>query len=61
MLCRYAISGKLLKSLGWEPTTKLSERILEFSQWMLAHPRWLDMEQEEACSHLVSQTASCLL
>ena len=25
---RYAISGQLLKELGWEPTTRLSERII---------------------------------
>ena len=57
---RYAISGKLLQSLGWVPTTKLSERIIEFAQWMLANPRWLDMEVGEGCGDLVSQTASCL-
>jgi len=39
---RYAISGELLKSLGWEPKTKLSERITEFTKWMLENPRWLD-------------------
>ena len=63
MLYRYAIDGKLLKSLGWVPTTKLSERIIEFAQWMLANPRWLDMEVGEGCGagDLLSQTASCLL
>ena len=61
MISRYAISGKLLKSLGWEPTTKLSERIIEFSRWMLANPRWLDMEKGEGCGELLSQTASCEL
>lgn len=39
---RYAISGELLKSLGWEPRTKLSERIGQFTKWMLDNPRWLD-------------------
>ena len=39
---RYAISGELLKGLGWEPSTKLSERIAEFTNWMLDNPRWLD-------------------
>ena len=59
---RYAISGELLKSLGWEPTTKLSERIIEFSQWMLDNPRWLDMEESQTCGQVVreSETASCL-
>ena len=53
-----------MKSLGWEPTTKLSERIIEFARWMLANPRWLDMEAGEVCGgggDLVSQTASCLV
>ena len=61
-MVRYAISGELLKSLGWEPTTKLSERIIEFSQWMLDNPRWLDMEVEETCGKMVSgsETVSCL-
>jgi len=53
---RYAISGQLLKTLGWEPTTKLSERIIEFSQWMLDNPRWLAMDPR-----LASETASCLI
>ena len=53
---RYAISGQLLKTLGWEPTTKLSERIIEFSQWMLDNPRWLAMDPS-----LASETASCLI
>lgn len=39
---RYAISGELLKRLGWEPRTKLSERIDQFTKWMLDNPRWLD-------------------
>ena len=52
---RYAISGQLLKSLGWEPTTKLSERIIEFSRWMLNNPRWLAMDNQVALD-----AASCL-
>jgi len=39
---RYAISGDLLKSLGWEPSTRLSQRIGQFTHWMLDNPRWLD-------------------
>ena len=38
---RYALDGELLKSLGWEPTTKLSERIAETVKWTLKNPRWL--------------------
>jgi len=39
---RYAISGDLLKSLGWEPKIKLKERIGQFAEWMLNNPRWSD-------------------
>jgi dTDP-glucose 4,6-dehydratase len=38
---RYALDGGLLKSLGWEPTIKLSDRIAEVVQWTLANERWL--------------------
>lgn len=38
---RYALDGSLLKSLGWEPKIKLSERIGEMVQWTLANERWL--------------------
>jgi dTDP-glucose 4,6-dehydratase len=38
---RYALDGGLLKSLGWEPKIKLSERISEMVQWTLANERWL--------------------
>ena len=38
---RYALDGGLLKSLGWEPKIKLSERIGEMVQWTLANERWL--------------------
>jgi dTDP-glucose 4,6-dehydratase len=38
---RYALSGDLLKSLGWEPKIKLSERIGEMVQWTLNNHRWL--------------------
>jgi nucleoside-diphosphate-sugar epimerase len=31
----------LLKSLGWEPRIKLSERIDEMVQWTLKNERWL--------------------
>ena len=31
----------LLKSLGWEPKIKLSERIKEMVQWTLENDRWL--------------------
>lgn len=38
---RYALDGGLLKSLGWEPKIKLSERITEMVQWTLENKRWL--------------------
>jgi dTDP-glucose 4,6-dehydratase len=38
---RYALDGGLLKSLGWEPKIKLSERIKEMVDWTLANERWL--------------------
>ena len=38
---RYALSGDLLKQLGWEPRIKLSERIKETVDWTLANDRWL--------------------
>ena len=38
---RYALDGGLLKSLGWEPRIKLSERIGEMVQWTLKNERWL--------------------
>lgn len=38
---RYALDGGLLKSLGWEPKTKLSDSIKYMVDWTLANPRWL--------------------
>lgn len=38
---RYALSGELLKSLGWEPKIKLSERIRGMVHWTLENDRWL--------------------
>ena len=38
---RYALDGGLLKSLGWEPKIKLSERIKGMVQWTLENDRWL--------------------
>lgn len=39
---RYAISGDLLKSLGWQPKIKLRTRIQQFAEWILNNPRWSD-------------------
>jgi dTDP-glucose 4,6-dehydratase len=38
---RYALDGGLLKSLGWEPKIKLSERIADMVNWTLENDRWL--------------------
>lgn len=38
---RYALSGDLLKSLGWEPKVSLHERIKEVTEWYLKNPEWL--------------------
>ena len=38
---RYALDGGLLKSLGWEPKIKFSERVKEVTEWTLANDRWL--------------------
>ena len=38
---RYALDGGLLKSLGWEPKIKLSERIKGMVEWTLENERWL--------------------
>ena len=38
---RYALSGELMRSLGWEPKISLSERIKQVSDWYLLNERWL--------------------
>jgi len=38
---RYALSGELLKSLGWEPKIKFSDRVKEVVDWTLVNTRWL--------------------
>jgi len=37
---RYAISGDLLRELGWRPKMSLKQRIDEFSQWIQENPQW---------------------
>lgn len=39
---RYALSGDLMRSLGWEPKIAFSERIKQVSDWYLENTRWLD-------------------
>ena len=38
---RYALSGDLMRSLGWEPKIALSQRIEEVTKWYLNNLRWL--------------------
>lgn len=38
---RYALSGDLMRSLGWEPRVALSDRIKEVSDWYVNNTRWL--------------------
>lgn len=38
---RYALDGGLLKTLGWEPRIRLSDRVKEVVEWTLANDRWL--------------------
>ena len=40
---RYALDGGLMKSLGWEPKLKLSERIQQVSDWFLKNDKWLNI------------------
>tara|TARA_B100000424_G_scaffold232791_1_gene195776 strand:+ start:10232 stop:11260 length:1029 start_codon:yes stop_codon:yes gene_type:complete len=40
---RYALDGGLMKSLGWEPKLKFSERIHQVSDWFLSNSEWLDI------------------
>lgn len=38
---RYSLSGKYMKTLGWEPQIALSERIEQVVNWTLDNDRWL--------------------
>jgi dTDP-glucose 4,6-dehydratase len=38
---RYAMSGDYLRTLGWQPRVRLSDRIQQVVNWTLAHPHWL--------------------
>jgi dTDP-glucose 4,6-dehydratase len=38
---RYAMSGDFLKSLGWEPRIKFTERVKQVVEWTLLNERWL--------------------
>lgn len=38
---RYALDGSRLRTLGWEPRQKVSERLAQVVNWFLTHPDWL--------------------
>lgn len=40
---RYALSGDLMRSLGWEPKIALSERIKQVTDWYMENTRWLEI------------------
>jgi dTDP-glucose 4,6-dehydratase len=40
---RYALSGDLMCSLGWEPRVALSDRIKEVTDWYQENTKWLGM------------------
>jgi dTDP-glucose 4,6-dehydratase len=40
---RYALSGELMKSLGFEPKISLSDRIKQVSDWYIKNPKWLQL------------------
>jgi dTDP-glucose 4,6-dehydratase len=40
---RYALSGDLMRSFGWEPRIALTERIKQVSDWYLQNQRWLEI------------------
>lgn len=40
---RYALSGGLMKSLGWEPRVALTERIKQVADWYTENPKWLQL------------------
>ena len=40
---RYSISGEKMKSLGWEPSIKLRERIDQLVKWSLDNPSWMEL------------------
>ena len=38
---RYALSGEVMRGLGWVPRISLTQRIYDVTEWSLAHPQWL--------------------
>ena len=40
---RYALDGGLMRTIGWEPKLKFSERIQQVSDWYLSRNEWLEV------------------
>jgi dTDP-glucose 4,6-dehydratase len=40
---RYALSGDLMLSLGWQPKVSLENRITQVAEWYTENPRWLGL------------------
>lgn len=40
---RYALSGELMRSHGWEPRVSLTNRIEQVTEWSLKNPKWLNL------------------
>ena len=40
---RYALSGDLMRTRGWEPKVSLSERISQTVEWYVENKRWLGL------------------
>ena len=38
---RYSLSGAKMKSLGWTPSIKLTERISQVVKWSLENQNWI--------------------
>lgn len=38
---RYSLDGSLMKSLGWQPSISLSDRIKQVNDWYLNNKKWL--------------------
>jgi len=39
---RYALSGDYMKSLGWQPSISMRERMEQLIEWSFANPQWLN-------------------
>jgi dTDP-glucose 4,6-dehydratase len=40
---RYSLSGEKMKKLGWEPSIKLTNRIIQVVDWSLKNQNWIEL------------------